>query len=66
MMRLALACLLLSLAACGPGGFRAGGQYSGVPDTLIGDPGRNRTYGTISTGGTIWSRQQGYLNTPGR
>jgi hypothetical protein len=44
--------LLLTLAACGDQGLiRAGGRYSGVPDTQMGSPGR--TYGNISTGGTI-------------
>lgn len=55
---------LLMLPACGPGGLRAGGQYSGVPDTVMGDPQRNYVTGTISTGGTIRSRRDGYLTTP--
>ncbi|GGC32567.1 hypothetical protein GCM10011504_08450 [Siccirubricoccus deserti] len=42
---------LLLLAACGPGGLRAGGQYSGVPDTTVGD--WRSPLGTLSTGGTI-------------
>ena len=65
-MRYACLSLLLLLAACGPGGLRPGGQYSGVPDTTIGDAQRNAVVGTISTGGTMWSRQQGYLTTPPR
>ncbi|MDO9706929.1 hypothetical protein [Paracraurococcus lichenis] len=60
----AAALCLAILAGCGPGGLRAGAQYSGMPDTLIGDPQRNRVTGTISTDGTVWSRQQGYLTTP--
>jgi hypothetical protein len=55
-MRLALALLLLlPLAACyGPNGeplIRAGGQYSGVPDTTVGD--WRQPLGTMSTGGDI-------------
>lgn len=63
-MQRILLCLLLSLAACGPGGLRPGGRYSGVPDTIIGDPQRNQATGTITTDGTVWSRRQGYLTTP--
>lgn len=67
-MRYGLLCtlLLLALGGCGPGGLRAGGQYSGVPDTIIGDPQRNYVTGTISTGGTVWSKRDGYLTTPQR
>jgi hypothetical protein len=55
-MRLVLALLLLlPLAACyGPNGeplIRAGGQYSGVPDSTVGD--WRQPLGTLSTGGTI-------------
>lgn len=55
-MRLAPALLLLlPLAACyGPNGeplIRAGGQYSGVPDTTVGDP--RQPLGIMSTDGTI-------------
>jgi hypothetical protein len=64
-MRPASLCLLLLvLSACGPGGLQPGARYSGVPDTLIGDPQRNRVTGTISSDGTVWSKQQGYLTTP--
>ncbi|TCZ65446.1 hypothetical protein [Roseicella aquatilis] len=65
-MRHALLCALLLalLSGCGPGGLRAGGQYSGMPDTTMGEPQRNMATGTISTGGTMWSRQQGWLNRP--
>jgi hypothetical protein len=55
-MRRALALLLLlPLGACtGPDGeplIRAGGQYSGVPDTTVGD--WRQPLGTMSTGGDI-------------
>ena len=54
-MRFALALLLLPLGACyGPNGeplIRAGGQYSGVPDSTIGDP--RQPLGTLSNDGTI-------------
>ena len=47
--------LLLPLSACtGPNGepfIRAGGQYSGVPDTTVGD--WQQPLGTMSTDGTI-------------
>lgn len=43
---------LLGLTACGDTPLlRAGGEYSGVPDTIIGD--RSFPFGTVSTGGTI-------------
>ena len=52
---LALLVLLLPLGACtGPNGeplIRAGGQYSGVPDTTVGD--WRQPLGTMSTGGNI-------------
>ena len=56
MRRLALALLLLvPLGACyGPNGeplIRAGGQYSGVPDTTVGD--WRAPLGTMSAGRTI-------------
>ncbi|MFC7474256.1 hypothetical protein ACFQS7_07825 [Dankookia sp. GCM10030260] len=66
MMRVTCLCLLLLLGACGPGGLRPGARYSGMPDTITGDPQKNMATGTISTGGTVWSRQQGYLTTPSR
>ncbi len=51
----ALLALLLPLGACtGPDGqplIRAGGRYSGVPDTVVGDP--RQPLGTMSTDGTI-------------
>ncbi len=56
-MRLVLASLLLvlPLGACtGPDGepfIRAGGQYSGVPDSTVGD--WRQPLGTLSTGGDI-------------
>ena len=55
-MRRALALLLLlPLGACyGPNGeplIRAGGQYSGVPDSTVGD--WRYPAGTLSTGGAI-------------
>jgi len=65
-MRLAYLCLLLLLGACGPGGIQPGARYSGMPDTITGDAQKNQATGTISTGGTVWSRQQGYLTTPSR
>ncbi len=66
-MRLALlCCLILGVSACGPGGLQPGGRYSGVPDTIIGDPQRNYVTGTITTDGTLWSRRDGYLTTPRR
>jgi hypothetical protein len=47
--------LLLSLGACtGPNGeplIRAGGQYSGVPDSTVGD--WRQPLGTLSNDGTI-------------
>jgi hypothetical protein len=63
-MRLTCFGLLLLLGACGPGGLQAGARYSGVPDTITGDPQRNMATGTVSTDGTVWSKQQGYLTTP--
>lgn len=63
-MRVTSLCLLLLLTACGPGGLRAGGQYSGFPDTTIGDPQRNYVTGTISTDGVIRSRRDGFLVPP--
>jgi hypothetical protein len=55
-MRIVLALLaLFPLGACyGPNGeplIRAGGQYSGVPDTTVGD--WRQPLGTMSTDGTI-------------
>lgn len=54
-MRRALLLLTLLLPGCtGPGGvplLRAGGQYSGVPDSTVGD--WRQPQGTLSTGGTI-------------
>lgn len=55
-MRLVLALLLLvPLGAChGPDGapfIRPGGQYSGVPDSTVGD--WRQPLGTLSTGGDI-------------
>jgi hypothetical protein len=47
---LIVACLLL-LAACGPGGIRAGGRYSGVPDATVGN--WVTPMGTMSNDGTI-------------
>jgi hypothetical protein len=62
---LALLALLLPLGACtGPDGqplIRAGGRYSGVPDTVVGDP--RQPLGTMSTDGTI---RLGRENPPGR
>lgn len=56
---------LLALGACtGPDGepfIRAGGQYSGVPDTTVGD--WRQPLGTMSTDGTI---RLGRENPPGR
>jgi hypothetical protein len=65
-MRYAAIGLLLVLGACGPGGLQAGARYSGMPDTITGDPQRNMATGTVSTDGTVWSKQQGYLTTPSR
>jgi hypothetical protein len=55
-MHRALALLLLILLpACADSGgaplFRAGGRYSGVPDSTVGD--WQHPLGTLSTGGTI-------------
>ena len=65
-MRIDLALLaLFPLGACyGPNGeplIRAGGQYSGVPDTAVGD--WLQPLGTMSTDGTI---RLGRENPPGR
>ncbi|WP_431268639.1 hypothetical protein [Dankookia sp. P2] len=65
-MRMTCLGLLLLLGACGPGGIQPGARYSGMPDTITGDAQKNQATGTISTGGTVWSRQQGYLTTPSR
>jgi hypothetical protein len=65
-MRTTCLCLLLLLGACGPGGIQPGARYSGMPDTITGDAQKNQATGTISTDGTVWSRQQGYLTTPSR
>ena len=52
---LALLLLLVPFGACyGPNGeplIRAGGEYSGVPDTTVGD--WRQPLGTMSTDGTI-------------
>jgi len=61
---IALLALPLLVAGCGPGGLQAGGEFSGMPDTTMGEPQRNMATGTISTGGTMWNRRQGYLNSP--
>ena len=63
---LAAACaiLALSLAACGPGGLRAGGQYSGQPDTVIGNSEKNMATGAVTSEGSIFVRRQGYMTTP--
>jgi hypothetical protein len=55
-----LACLLLGLAACGGAPLvRAGGEYSGVPDSVIGD--RSFPFGTLSTDGVIrLERERGW------
>jgi hypothetical protein len=51
-MLAAAAALLFALsAAAGCGVVRAGGQYSGVPDTTVGD--WTRPMGTLSTSGRI-------------
>lgn len=49
---IALLCAIL-VAACSGGSplLRAGGQYSGVPDTTVGD--WRYPAGTLSTGGVI-------------
>jgi hypothetical protein len=52
------------LAACAPGIITPGGQYSGMPDTITGNPRGNMPTGSISTSGTIYSRRDGYLTTP--
>ena len=56
--------LLLSLAACGPGGLRAGGEYSGQPDTVIGNTERNMATGAVTSEGSVYVRRQGYMTTP--
>jgi hypothetical protein len=56
--------LTLALAACGPGGLRAGGEYSGQPDTVIGDNQRNMATGAVTSEGSIYVRRQGYMTTP--
>jgi len=51
MLRLVAVLSVLVVAACGPGGVRAGGRYSGVPDTTVGN--WVTPAGTMSTDGTI-------------
>lgn len=64
MKLLPAAALLLSLAACGPGGLQAGGEYSGQPDTVIGNTERNMATGAVTSEGSVYVRRQGYLTTP--
>ncbi|MBL6455959.1 hypothetical protein JMJ55_11540 [Belnapia sp. T6] len=56
--------LTLALAACGPGGLQAGGEYSGQPDTVIGNTERNMATGAVTSEGSIYVRRQGYMTTP--
>ena len=60
----ALAILTLSLAACGPGGLQPGGQFSGQPDTPIGNTEKNMATGAVTSEGSIFVRRQGYMTTP--
>jgi hypothetical protein len=66
---LALAAPLLGLAGCGGEGLMAGGEYSGVPDTVI-SVGRNELspYGYMRNDGTIvLNRESGdYRDFPRR
>jgi hypothetical protein len=64
MKPLLVAALLLPLAACGPGGLQAGGEYSGQPDTVIGNTERNMATGAVTSEGAVYVRRQGYLTTP--
>ncbi|MBL6078880.1 hypothetical protein JMJ56_12745 [Belnapia sp. T18] len=64
MKLLPAAALLLSLAACGPGGLQAGGEYSGQPDTVIGNTERNMATGAVTSEGSVYVRRQGYMTTP--
>ena len=52
----ALLLILLGLAGCGA--VQAGGQYSGVPDSTVGD--WRFPAGTISTGGRIDLNRERY------
>ena len=61
---IAVLLLTLALAACGPGGLRAGGQYSGQPDTIIGNQEKNMATGAVTSEGSIFVRRQGYMTTP--
>ena len=57
--------LTLTLAACGPGGLRAGGEFSGQPDTITGNAERNMATGAVTSEGSIYVRRQGgYMTTP--
>ena len=58
------AALLLVLAGCGPNGLRSGGEYSGQPDTVIGNTERNMATGAVTSEGSIYVRRQGYMTTP--
>lgn len=55
MRRVLVLLLLLTAGACrgtnGEPWIRAGGQYSGVPDSTVGDP--RQPLGTLSNDGTI-------------
>ena len=69
MRRVLALLLLLPLGACyGPDGeplIRAGGQYSGVPDSMVGD--WRQPLGTMSTGGSIrLGREAPYSDGPVR
>jgi hypothetical protein len=56
--------LTLALAACGPGGLQAGGEYSGQPDTVTGNAEKNMATGAVTSEGSIYVRRQGYMTTP--
>ena len=56
--------LTLALSACGPGGLQAGGEYSGQPDTVIGNTEKNMATGAVTSEGSVYVRRQGYMTTP--
>ena len=59
MQRLAACLMLMLLASCTPGG-----EYSGVPDSTVGD--WRFPTGTVSTGGRIdLFREQNWTQAPG-
>jgi hypothetical protein len=53
--------LALLCAGCAPGMITPGGQYSGMPDTTMGNHFGNLSSGSISTSGVINTRRDGPL-----